>query len=685
MAGSADGSRLGADVGGTFTDFVLMDGGGERVVSFKTPSTPSDPARAILQGIEQLVATRDVDPGRLGYFVHGTTLGVNTLIQRTGSTTGLLVTRGFRDILEIGRLRLPDPTNYFVEKTPPLAPRKLVREIDERMMASGEVRTPLDVAQLDRAVRELVDDGVEALAICFMHSYRNPAHEEAAVAYVREKFPQLYVCASAEVWPQQREYERALVTVINAFIGRRMDEYFTRLDGNVKRLGVPAAILTTKSNGGIMTADSAREAPVETLLSGPASGVIGALHIGRRSGEDRLIALDMGGTSADVAVIEGDVLYSTESTVAQLPVVMPAVDVSSIGAGGGSIAWVDALGVLKVGPRSAGADPGPACYGRGGEEPTVTDAYVQLGIIDPARFLGGRLPLDAGRAEAALARLGERLGMSADEVAAGVLDVTTANMHAQLMPLMARKGIDPRDFALLAYGGAGPTHAMLLAGEVGISRIIVPPSPGTLCALGCLVADIKRDSIRTLYVDSARLAPEDLERAFQALEQDAREWLQGQHAAVEAATTVRSADMRYKGQSFDITVPLAVELGPGASMDEVRAPFHRAYERIYGLSDEAAPVEIINLRVTVVGVTPKPRLDGDARAASSPAPPGERGVREGGERVRAAVYDRTGLEVGAAFAGPAVVEAEDTTIYIPTGFAARVDAHRNVIVEGGRA
>jgi N-methylhydantoinase A len=676
------GSRLGADVGGTFTDFVLMDEAHGRVVTFKTPSTPADPARAIVEGIGQLVEAHGVDAAGLGYFVHGTTLGVNTLIQRTGSTTGLLVTRGFRDILEIGRLRLPDPTNYFVEKTPPLSPRKLVREVDERVMASGEVRLPLDTAQLDRAVRELVEQGADALAVCFMHSYRNPVHEREAVAYVQAHFPGLYVCASADVWPQQREYERALVTVINAFIGRRMDEYFTRLGSSVQRLGVPAAILTTKSNGGIMTADSAREAPVETLLSGPASGVIGALHVGRRSGEDRLIALDMGGTSADVAVIDGDALYSTESTVAGLPVVMPAVDVSSIGAGGGSIAWVDALGILKVGPRSAGADPGPACYGRGGEEPTVTDAYVQLGIIDPARFLGGRLPLDATRAETALAQLGSAIGMSADEVAAGVLEVTTANMHAQLMPLMARKGVDPRDFALLAYGGAGPTHAMLLAREVGIDRVIVPPSPGTLCALGCLVADLKRDSIRTLYVDSAQLAPEELEREFRALEADARAWLDGQRAQVASSTTVRSADMRYKGQSFDITVPLPTELGPGDSMDAVRAPFHRAYERIYGLSDEAAPVEIINLRVTVVGVTPKPGGDGEAGDGGTAAPPGTRPIREGGQAVTAAIHDRASLPAGASFDGPAVVEAPDTTVYVPTGFGARVDGHGNLIVEG---
>jgi N-methylhydantoinase A len=667
-------------VGGTFTDFVLVDEAGERILNFKIPSTPSDPARAILQGIQQLVELHEVKAADIDYFVHGTTLGVNTLIQRTGAVTGVLFTKGFRDVLEIGRLRLPDPTNYFVEKTPPLAPRRLVREVDERILASGEVLKPLDERQLHSAVGELVELGVDALAVCFMHSYRNAAHEEQAVAYIREHFPHVYVCSSSDIWPQQREYERALITVINAFIGRRMDDYFTNLDRNMRDVGVPAAILTTKSNGGIMTAQSAREVPVETLLSGPASGVIGALYIGRQSGHEQLIALDMGGTSADVAVIDGDVLYSTESSVAHLPIMMPAVDVNSIGAGGGSIAWVDALGILKVGPRSAGAEPGPACYGRGGTEPTVTDAYVQLGIVDPKSFLGGRLPLDPRLAEEALNRVGAKLGLSADELAAGVMDVTTANMHAQLMPLMARRGIDPRDFAMLAYGGAGPTHAMLLAREIGVRRVLVPPSPGTLCALGCLVADIKRDSIKTIYRDSAELSVEELEGHFKTLEVDAHAWLRDQRSPIEGSLIVRSADMRYKGQSFDLTVPLP-NGSTAASMEAVRAPFHEAYQRIYGIADPEASVEIINLRVTVVGVTAKPQQAVTMPTSAERAKPGSRNVREGGREVTAAIYQRQELRADDAFKGPAVVEAPDTTVYIPTGYSVQVDRRGNLLIE----
>ena len=565
---------------------------------------------------------------------------------------------------------------------PPLAPRKLVREIDERLLASGEVLVPLDLAEVHTAVEELVAAGVQALGISFMHSYKNDAHEREAAEYVKANFPDLYVCGSTGVWPQQREYERTLMAVINAFIGDRMTEYYSHLAGHVQALGMPASVLTTKSNGGIMTAESAKDAPVETLLSGPASGVVGALYIGKVSGHDRLIAFDMGGTSSDVAVIDGDVMYSTESSVASMPIVMPAVDVSSIGAGGGSIAWVDPLGILKVGPRSAGADPGPACYGRGGTEPTVTDAYVQVGIIRPESFLGGRLALDGSLSEQALARVGEKLGLGVMETAAGVLDVATANMHAQLMPLMARRGIDPRDFAMLSYGGAGPTHALLLARELGIKKVIVPPSPGTLCALGCLVADLKRDSIKTIYAAADDLTIADVEAEFAALEEDAQTWLAEQNAPSDGSVVIRSADIRYKGQSFDMTVGLPTGFAEGDTMDVVRKPFHEAYARIYGIADEAAPVEIINLRVTIVGVTPKPQPVPPRSSSTPGAPRSDREVFDEGTLQTAAVYAREDLAAGQSFSGPAVVEAADTTVFVPAGCEVTVDEWLNLIVEG---
>jgi N-methylhydantoinase A len=673
-------TRLGIDVGGTFTDFVLTDASGSDVVNFKTPSTPHDPALAIREGVRQLIDVHHLQVSNIQHFVHGTTLGVNTIVQRSGSCTGLLVTKGFRDLLEIGRLRLPDPTNYFVEKTKPLVPRHLVREIDERMSAAGKVVRPIRMDDVEAAAIELASLGVESLAICFLHSYRNPTHEKLAVDCVRAKLPGVYVCGSSDVWPQQREYERASLAVINAFIGARMDTYFSHLASNVSGLGIQATPMTTKSNGGVMTSEAARHTPVETLLSGPASGVVGALFVGRRSGYDRLIALDIGGTSAEAAVIDGDVLYSTETSIGDLPVVMPVVDVSSIGAGGGSVVWLDGMGVLKVGPRSAGADPGPACYGMGGVEATLTDAYVQLGIVDPAAFLGGRLSLDAARATEALAQIGHGIGLSATAVAAGVVEVATANMVAQLMPLMARHGIDPRDFSLVAYGGAGPTHAFFLAREIGIRRVIVPVSPGTLSALGCLVADIRQDAIKTIYCGLSDLTPDSIESEFVTLEAQCSGWLRDQHVSVTNTLLVRSADMRYKGQSFEIQVPLPE--GPVEAMQSIREPFDARHLVTYGFADETAPAELINLRVTVIGMTAKPEAGYTFPSEGAPpARPSYRLVGDPNGEVNATVIHRSALRRDQTLNGPTIVEAPDTTVYIPAGYTGTVDAFGSLLIE----
>jgi N-methylhydantoinase A len=674
------GYRLGIDIGGTFTDLVLMDEATGATLSLKTASVPSDPAQAVFNGVTTLVDMHRIDPASIRYFVHGTTLGINTLIERAGATTGLLVTEGFRDLLEIGRLRLPDPTNYYVEKAVPLVARRHVRPVRERLRVDGSVERPLDLATAEDGVRGLVAEGVEALAVCLMHAYRNDAHERALADHLRRVFPSLYVCTSSEIWPQQREYERALVTVINAYIGQRMKRYFDRLHVNMINAGIPAPLLTTKSNGGIMTAASAADVPVETLLSGPASGVMGALETGRAAGYDRLIGFDMGGTSVDVAVIDGDVLYSTESQVGDFPVIMPTVDISSIGAGGGSVAWVDASGILKVGPQSAGAVPGPACYGRGGDRPTVTDAYVRIGLFSPNRVLGGGLRLDTGRAEAALGTVAKPLGLDTMEAAAGILDVTTANMYAQFMPLMARKGIDPRDFAILAYGGAGPGHAFLLAREVGSARVIIPRSPGTLCALGSLVTDLRRDFIRTLSAGTVH-EPAAIEATYRSLEDQARDWLEGQATATIERRLLRSADMRYHGQSFDLTITVANGNG---FLEDLLSRFHDQYQRIYGFADAAAAVEITNVRVTALGVTPKPVATvsrGSSLRTRRAVPVARHEIFEDRRVVAASFYDRLALVPGDRFEGPAVVEAPDTTVYVPAGFATYVDAWGNLIGE----
>ena len=402
--------RLGIDIGGTFTDFSLLEEGTGQMRVLKTASDSAEPEKAVFEGISRLFKEYDVKPNEVRYFIHGTTLAVNTVIQRAGAKTAFLITEGFRDVLNIGRHRLPDVFNFFTELPRPLVPRSLVFEIPERSSAAGRVMRAVDQEAVRAAVSRMLKEGVKAVAVCFLHSYRNDENERIAHRIIEEEAPGLYVSVSSEIWPQMREYERGLVAVMNAHVGEKMKNYFAGLATGVRGLGISAPILSTKSNGGVMHVHEAGERPVETLLSGPAAGVIGASFVGAATGLPNLVTFDMGGTSADVAVIEGEPRYSTENHVGDFPVIMPAIDVTSIGAGGGSIAWTDNNGVLKVGPMSAGARPGPACYGLGGESATVTDAYVCLGIVDPKRFLGGSIDILPALAEAAVRRIGERLG-----------------------------------------------------------------------------------------------------------------------------------------------------------------------------------------------------------------------------------------------------------------------------------
>ncbi len=681
------GYRLGVDIGGTFTDFALLDEATGEISVLKVPSTPAEPAAAVVTGVRELLRRRRLGPEAIRAFVHGTTLAVNTIIERTGAPTALLVTRGFRDILTIGRHRLPDIFDFFTELPRPLVPRAWVAEIAERTAASGRVITPTDEAEVRRVVERLSAEGVEAFAVCFLHAYRNPANEQAACRAIEAAAPDAYVSLSSELWPQMREYERGLVAVMNAYVGRKMAAYFGALERGLQGLGLDAPVLSTKSNGGVMTAREAGERPVETLLSGPAAGVIGASFVAREAGFAQTVTFDMGGTSADVAVVDGEPRYSTENHVGDFPVIMPAIDVTSIGAGGGSIAWTDADGVLKVGPRSAGARPGPACYGLGGTEPTVTDAYVCLGIIDPARFLGGTLPLDPGRARAAVERLGARLGLGVLETAESILRVATSQMYAALVPLMARKGVDLDRFALLAFGGAGPTHGFLLAREVGIRRVIVPRHPGVLCATGALVADVRRDFVRTVHgvlrgTDDAGLL-DGLLAGFRELTEQGRRWLEAQRLEFAGTVARWTADVRYLGQSFELTVPVDEPMLADASGRAFRRAFQREYEQVYGYADERADLEVLDIRVSAVGITPKPK-PGAAPPEAGPARRAERGERplyaDGALRT-ALVLDREGLAPGQRYRGPLIVEQYDATTFVPSGFAVSVDRFGNLIGE----
>lgn len=669
--------RLGIDIGGTFTDLVLMDDDTGQVTTLKTPSVPHDPAEGITNGIELLARSNSIDPRDIHYFAHGQTFALNTVLQRAGARTGLLVTEGFRDILSIGRLRLSDPIDFFGSRPVPLVAPSDVREIGERVTANGIVAAELDLLEVERAVAGLLSDGVEALAICFMHSYAFPEHERRAAEHLRERFPELYVSTSSEVWPEQREFERCMVTVLNAYVGARMHTYFGRLAERTEAIGMPAALRITKSNGGIMTASSATRAPVETLLSGPASGVTGAIAVARRTGLERFVTVDMGGTSVDIAIVDGEIPYSSASMLEEFPVIIPTVEISSIGAGGGSIAWVDPSGVLKVGPRSAGSMPGPACYGLGSVEPTVTDAYVAAGIVDPDNFLGGRQKLDRDASMRALGVLGDKLGMTALAAASAVLDVATVKMYAQLMPLLARRGVDPTEFAIVAFGGAGPTHALLLAQETGITTVVIPWSPGTLCGFGALITDLRQDFVRTVGMTAPGEDDDRLRAEYLGMEREAVAWLDEQGESVDEIQLRRSADVQFAGQSFTIGASLAADEVPTASA--LRREFVAAYERAYGIRDETTGIEITNLRLSIIGTIPKPGFTSEEPSDAAEAVGRTRTIVEKGVEVEALVYQRDDLAVGQGIVGPAVVEAPDTTVYLPTGVSAVVDSARNIV------
>ena len=677
--------RLGIDIGGTFTDFSLLEEATGTLTVFKTPSIPATPEQAIFNGLRILLDEHGIDPKQINYLVHGTTLAVNTIIQRHGDRTALLVTQGFRDILNIGRHRIPDVFNFFTELPMPLVPRGLVFEIPERALADGTVFREVDEAAVRVVAARLRREGVNSVAICFLHSYRNAQNELRARDILHDAAPELYISVSAEIWPQMREYERALAAVMNGYLGRRMQRYFSDLQSGVQSIGVGGSVLSTKSNGGIITAEEAGLRPVETLLSGPASGVIGAAFVGATIGVDRLVTFDMGGTSADVAVVEGTPRYSTENHVGDFPVIMPAIDVTSIGAGGGSIAYVDSSGVLKVGPDSAGAMPGPACYAQGGTDATVTDAYVCLGVLDPKRFLGGKVLLHPELAEAALGRLGKRLGRATRPTAEAILRVATSQMYSALVPLLARKGIDYETFTLLAFGGGGPSHAFLLARDVGISRVLVPLHPGVLCAAGSLAADMRRDFVcsmhRVLAPDEGRDVMHDLTLAMEELSAEGTEWLAAQNQTFTQRRVEWSADIRYLGQSFEISVPLMPSDLADRTGTDFRKRFNREYEQLYGYIDDAASLEIRDVRITAIGVGQKPVMARLTNQSRTDLTVRHREIFLDGRSMLAAVYARDELPEGFRFPGPAIVEQFDTTVFVTPEFTVSVDAFGNLIGE----
>jgi N-methylhydantoinase A len=575
--------RIGVDSGGTFTDICLFEAGSGRIAVWKVSSTPADPPHAVAHAVGEALAQSGAQARDVSYFGHGTTVATNALIQHRGVATGLITSDGFRDLLEIGRQKRPDLYDLQADKPPALVERALRREVPERLRHDGLIETALDEAAVRAAVRILRGAGVEAVAICFLYSFLDKAHEEAARNIVGEEFPEAFVCASHEVAPEFREYERLSTTVVNAYLGPVMAVYIRSVAERLKALGVPATPYLTQSNGGVIDFDTAARLPVRTVLSGPSTGVVGAQATARLAGVNDIITFDMGGTSTDVALLQGgEARLAREAMVYGYPIKTPMLDIHTVGAGGGSIAFVDTGGLLKVGPRSAGADPGPACYGRGADAPTVTDANVALQTLNPTHLLGGRMKVRGDLARAAVDRLAARLGMDLPAAADGVIAVVTANMARAIRVISVQRGHDPRDYTLVAFGGAGPLHAARLAAELDIRHVLVPRNPGILCAMGLLMADLRAGFAASRLLALSSAVTSEIEAIVAELGQRCAAWFADAGIAVNDRRVALSVDMRYAGQNYELSVPLPDGPVTRVTIDGLAAGFAAVHQRLYG-------------------------------------------------------------------------------------------------------
>ena len=673
--------RVGIDVGGTFTDVTAFDeDAGELVAVRKYLSDPARPA-SVMEHITRDLAA-DFGADSVSLVLHGSTAALNTMLEGKGARVGLITTRGFRDVYEIGRQWRGDEVfNIFAPAPKMLLTRDRIHEVHERLDPSGNIIEKLDESDVAEAARRLVAQGAEAVAVCFLFAYANPVHERLAAKVIREIAPDLYVSLSHEVNPEWREYERTASTVANGYIGPPVSRYLRELEELSQQRFPRSRALMMKSDGGAASARMLRNTPIETVMSGPVAGVIGSRHLGDIKGIENLITFDTGGTSSDMAVLPGRPLFKSEFVVARHPLRTHTVDIETIGAGGGSIASVD-LGVLKVGPQSAGAAPGPACYERGGTEATLTDALVVLGHLSPMALLEGAMPISREKAHAAVsAHVAQPLGFAAVEAAWGILTVLATNVTMAMRTITIERGYDPREFTLIPFGGMGPTIAGRFVGELGIGRILVPRDPGTFSAFGMLVTDVHqtRSFTRITRLDAAK--PTELEKTFVEMEEAALAELLREQFPRERLTTLRSAGMRYRGQSYEVSVPVTA-LQSEADIAALAKRFHEAHQRRYGHMAESEAVEIVNFGVTAVGQIPKPRIHEMPVTAQSPQPYERRtAFFSPADAIETPVFRRSALEPGASIEGPAIIEEKTSTIVLYPGQRARIDGYLNIEIE----
>lgn len=687
---------LGFDIGGTFTDFVRLDLETGAVSVYKSLTDAHDPAQGVLRGLQAFTADADWSLAAVDTAIHSTTLVTNAIIERTGAPTALLTTRGFRDILAMGREQMYDIYDLFAQFPEPLVPRHLRHGVGERISRDGAVLKGLDLPEVYNSVGQLWAQGVRSLAVVFLHSYRNPSHERAVRRLVQEHFPDLLLSLSSEVAPVMGEYERTATTVVDAYVKPLVAAYLQRLDADLRQLGYQRRLYLMLSGGGAATSAAASEQPVRLLESGPVAGALAAGFYGRLADLEDLLSFDMGGTTAKACLLQGGrapIVHQLEVARVHrfkkgsgLPVVIPVMDMIEIGAGGGSLAWIDELGLLKVGPQSASASPGPACYGLGGEEPTVTDANLLLGYLDAAYFLGGRMALDAAAARRALTRVATPLQLSEIQAAWGIYSVVNENMAAAARIHIIEKGKDPRRYAMVAFGGAGPAHASRVARILGMRQVMIPLAAGVTSALGCLAAPLSFEFVRAFPGRLDELNWDDVVALFTELEQHGRALLT--EAGVDAAAIhiSHAADMRLVGQIHQITVPLPTDTLPASQVPAIKQAFYHIYRELYSRAYERLPIEAVNWRLVATGPTPDIRLAQHPMAPGASATAALKGHRsayfpEVGGFVDTPVYDRYRLPAGAQVSGPAILEEHESTVVIGPADAAHTDAYLNIIIQ----
>lgn len=673
---------VGVDVGGTFTDLYAYDDRSRRFHVQKLASTPDEPQRAIIKGLRAICAEAGIDLKQVRRVEHGTTVATNTLIQKKGAKVALITTKGFRDLLEIQRQVRPHMYSFQRDYPTPLVPRDLRFEVTERVTADSGILHPLNEAEVDTAIDMVAGSGAEACVVCFLFSFLRPEHERRVQSKLAAALPDMFISLSSEVQPEFREYERLSTTVLNAYLQPVVTRYLDRLETELQDVAATAALGISSSRGGLMSVKRARRFPIRTALSGPAAGVMGAIHVARLAGRPNIITLDMGGTSADVCLIRD---YSAGTAfsrrVADFPVRLPMVDIDTIGAGGGSIVWFERDGGLKVGPTSAGAVPGPACYGQGGDQPTVSDANLVLGRLSPAGLIGGRMALDMGAARRALEPVAKRLNFPVERAAHGVISIVVSNMVRSLRSVSVERGNDPRDFTLFAFGGAGPLHATEVARSLNMREVLIPPAPGILCAQGLVVSDLAEDFVRTERVRVEEAGVRRIEEHLAALRSEALDWFGQEDIAPADQFIEATLDMRYVGQNFELPIPLRDAVMP--PLEQMRTMFFRVHETSYGYFNPDDPLEIVNFRLAARGRLKFTEPPAPGRASNrNPESLGERPVWFAPDAPSAArLYQREALLPGHEIAGPAVVEQLDATTLVYPGDRARVDDALNLLLE----